>query len=132
MAKSMALDSVTKPADGRKLRLETLIRLRWLAVVGQALSIFIVAGVLQFSIPLAACIVLIVLLAAVNAWLQFTYPSTWRLDPSAHWPLEHETVFQARAPSYRSLVAVRTAGPTTPAGTTAPTPSAPAVPKSSA
>lgn len=32
---------------------------------------------------------------------------TWRADPAAPWPLEHETVFQARAPSYQSLVAVR-------------------------
>jgi tRNA (guanine-N7-)-methyltransferase len=32
---------------------------------------------------------------------------TWRRDPAAPWPLELETVFQARAPSYQSLVAVR-------------------------
>lgn len=32
---------------------------------------------------------------------------TWRQDPAAPWPMEHETVFQARAPSYQSLVAVR-------------------------
>ena len=31
----------------------------------------------------------------------------WRVDSAASWPLEHETVFQARAPSYQSLVAVR-------------------------
>ena len=56
----------------------------------------------------------------------------WRIDPSAQWPLEHETVFQARAPSYHSLVAVRTSDPATPAGTVAPAPSAPAAPRSSA
>jgi tRNA (guanine-N7-)-methyltransferase len=38
---------------------------------------------------------------------------TWRIDSSAHWPLEKETVFQARAPIYRSLVAVRTSHPAT-------------------
>lgn len=32
---------------------------------------------------------------------------TWRHDPAAPWAMEHETVFQARAPSYESLVAVR-------------------------
>lgn len=37
--------------------------------------------------------------------------STWRRDLSAAWPLEQETVFQARAPSYQSLVAVRTSHP---------------------
>jgi tRNA (guanine-N7-)-methyltransferase len=45
---------------------------------------------------------------------------TWQPDPSAPWALEHETVFQARAPSYQSLVAVRTAQPATPVASTAP------------
>lgn len=47
---------------------------------------------------------------------------TWRADPAAPWPLEQETVFQARAPAYQSLVAVRTSHPATPAKTTAPRP----------
>ena len=42
---------------------------------------------------------------------------TWQPDVDAPWPLEHETVFQARAPAYQSLVAVRTAGPARPAET---------------
>lgn len=45
---------------------------------------------------------------------------TWRPAPSAPWPLEHETVFQARAPRYESLVAIRTDHPATPAESTAP------------
>lgn len=32
---------------------------------------------------------------------------TWQPDPTAPWAMEHETVFQARAPSFQSLVAVR-------------------------
>jgi tRNA (guanine-N7-)-methyltransferase len=36
---------------------------------------------------------------------------TWQAAPSITWPLEHETVFQARAASYHSLVAVRTSHP---------------------
>lgn len=36
---------------------------------------------------------------------------TWRVEPGAAWPLEQETVFQARAPAYHSLVAVRTGRP---------------------
>jgi len=58
--------------------------------------------------------------------------SDWRIDPTAPWPLEHETVFQARAPNYHSLVALRTSGPATPAGIADPVPSAPAAPRSSA
>jgi len=47
---------------------------------------------------------------------------TWRLDPAAPWPLEQETVFQARAPAYQSLVAVRTSHPARPAEPAAPRP----------
>lgn len=36
---------------------------------------------------------------------------TWRRDPAAPWLLEQETVFQARAPEYYSLVLVRTSDP---------------------
>jgi tRNA (guanine-N7-)-methyltransferase len=46
--------------------------------------------------------------------------ATWRVAPDAPWPLETETVFQARAPSYRSLVAVRTSHPARPTETIAP------------
>jgi tRNA (guanine-N7-)-methyltransferase len=45
---------------------------------------------------------------------------TWRPVPDAPWPLEHQTVFQARATSYHSLVAVRTSHPARPAKTIAP------------
>lgn len=45
---------------------------------------------------------------------------TWRLEPAATWPLEHATVFQARAASYHSLVVVRTSHPARPVATVAP------------
>ena len=35
----------------------------------------------------------------------------WRIDPATPWLFETETVFQARAPAYHSLVAERLAGP---------------------
>lgn len=54
---------------------------------------------------------------------------TWRVDPAASWPLEQETVFQARAPAYQSLVAIRTSHPATPAETTAPRPPPPVGPR---
>ena len=54
---------------------------------------------------------------------------TWRLDPAAPWPLEQETVFQARAPAYQSLVAVRTSHPATAKETTAPRPPPPVGPR---
>jgi tRNA (guanine-N7-)-methyltransferase len=45
---------------------------------------------------------------------------TWQPAPAAEWPLEHETVFQARAASYHSLVAIRTSHPARPVETVAP------------
>ena len=36
---------------GRRLRLETLIRLRWLAVAGQTISVLVVALWLKFPCP---------------------------------------------------------------------------------
>ncbi|WP_438480767.1 tRNA (guanosine(46)-N7)-methyltransferase TrmB [Oleiharenicola lentus] len=44
--------------------------------------------------------------------------NTWAIAENADWPLEHETVFQARAPSYQSFVAIRTSHPATPTETT--------------
>lgn len=47
---------------------------------------------------------------------------TWQPDPSASWLLEPATVFQARAPAFESLVAVRTSHPAKPKETAAPRP----------
>jgi tRNA (guanine-N7-)-methyltransferase len=54
---------------------------------------------------------------------------TWRIDPTAAWPLEQETVFQARARAYQSLVAIRTSLPARPAETAAPRPPPPVGPR---
>lgn len=55
---------------------------------------------------------------------------TWSVDAAAQWPLEHETVFQARAPSYQSVVAVRTRYPAPPAPVSGPQTRASAAPTS--
>lgn len=57
---------------------------------------------------------------------------TWQPLPTAGWPLEHETVFQARAASYQSLIAVRTSHPAKPIEIVAPGLPPPKGPKSSA
>jgi two-component system sensor histidine kinase RegB len=79
----MAIDPTREGPESRKLRLETLIRLRWFAVGGQMATVAIVGFFLQFSMPIEIAISLIGLLAAVNAWLQFSYPATHRLEPSS-------------------------------------------------
>ena len=58
--------------------------------------------------------------------------TTWRLASTAVWPLEWPTVFQSRAPSYHSLVALRTAHPAKPTVIVAPELPAPEKPTSPA
>jgi two-component system sensor histidine kinase RegB len=57
---------VLLPAIWRPLRLETLVRLRWLAIVGQAVGVFFVAFALGFPLPLIECLGLIVLSGLIN------------------------------------------------------------------
>lgn len=63
------------------LRLNTLIRLRWLAIVGQSAAVLIVAYWLQFPLPISLCFALIALSAWLNLFLAFRYPATHRLPP---------------------------------------------------
>ncbi|WFS00727.1 ActS/PrrB/RegB family redox-sensitive histidine kinase [Rhizobium tumorigenes] len=71
----------------RRVRLQTLVRLRWLAVGGQAATVTIVAFWLQFPLPLLPCCVLIACLAWINLFLTLRYPPTHRLDAPATFAL---------------------------------------------
>lgn len=71
----------------RRVRLQTLVRLRWLAVGGQAATVAIVAFWLQFPLPLLPCSVLIACLAWINLFLTLRYPPTHRLDAPAAFAL---------------------------------------------
>lgn len=73
--------SWSEPREIHYLRLNTLIRLRWLAIIGQAAAVFFVAYCLQFPLPVIPCLVLIGLSAWGNLYLAFRYPATHRLRP---------------------------------------------------
>ncbi|NHT76313.1 two-component system sensor histidine kinase RegB [Rhizobium sp. PP-F2F-G38] len=75
------------PTASRSLRLQTIVRLRWLAVAGQSIAIIIVALWLRFPMPLIACFLLIALLAVVNIYLTLRYPPAHRLHPVAAFTL---------------------------------------------
>src|SRR6516165_12369634 len=47
----------------RNVRLDTLIRLRWLAVLGQFAAVFVVHFGLEFEVPLWPCLAVIALAA---------------------------------------------------------------------
>jgi two-component system sensor histidine kinase RegB len=67
----------------RRLRLDTLVKLRWLAVAGQGLAIGAVALVLGFPVPLAPCIFLVALSVWLNIALRLRYPMSHRLSDRA-------------------------------------------------
>jgi len=68
--------------DARRLRLATLVRLRWLAVAGQAATIVAVHFGLGFTVPIEACLVIIGLSAFLNLSLRVRYPVSVRLEDS--------------------------------------------------
>ena len=63
------------PFDGPQnpIRLRTLVRLRWLAVAGQALAVIFVSIGLGFKMPLQACLGVIALSAWVNVFLSLRW-----------------------------------------------------------
>ena len=71
------------PQLSRRLRLNTLIRLRWLAVAGQSAAVLVVAYWLDFPVPVGICFALIACSAWLNLLLTFRYPATHRLEPNA-------------------------------------------------
>ena len=73
--------------SNRSLRLQTLIRLRWLAVGGQSLAVVVTALWLQFPLPIVPCSVLIACLALLNVFLTLRFPPTQRLTPPAAFSL---------------------------------------------
>src|SRR6185312_16022973 len=70
-------------AQSSQLRLTTLIRLRWMAIVGQSAAVIVVAYVLHFPVPVSLCFALIACAAWLNLFLAFRYPATQRLGPGA-------------------------------------------------
>jgi two-component system sensor histidine kinase RegB len=69
--------------QSNRLRLNTLIRLRWLAIFGQSTAVLVVAYWLQFPLPVGLCFALIAGSAWMNLWLAFRYPAAHRLTPLA-------------------------------------------------
>jgi two-component system sensor histidine kinase RegB len=69
--------------QSNRLRLNTLIRLRWLAIFGQSIAVLVVAYWLEFPLPVGLCFALIAGSAWMNLWLAFRYPAAHRLKPLA-------------------------------------------------
>lgn len=64
----------------RSLRVDTLVRLRWLAVFGQTLAVLLVNDGLDFDLPLWPCLAVIALYAWVTIALRVRFRSHQRLE----------------------------------------------------
>ena len=56
------------------IRLRTLVRLRWLAVIGQTFTVLFVSFILGYQLPFAACLAAI----ALSAWINVFLTLRWR------------------------------------------------------
>lgn len=72
----------------RNVRLDTLVRLRWAAVIGQITAVLVVHYGLEFELPIYACLAVIALSVWLNIALRFRFRMTQRLEPGrAAWLL---------------------------------------------
>lgn len=75
---SKLMDWLTEPKSSQ-LRLQTTVRLRWFAVLGQLLAIGIVVGYYGFQVPLGPCLVIIAASAWLNVFLSISFSPRHRL-----------------------------------------------------
>src|ERR1700761_783945 len=66
----------------RQVRLDTILRLRWLAALGQLAAIFIVEQGLEFDVEVMPCLTIVGFSALLNLILQLWFNPMERLEPS--------------------------------------------------
>lgn len=75
LAAPRAADTVVDGAATGKLRLRTLVGLRWIAIFGQTFAIILVDRFLQFDLPTLLCLAAIGASAALNSYLSIRNPA---------------------------------------------------------
>ncbi len=65
----------------RNVRLDTLVRLRWLTVIGQTTTVLAVHFGLKFTLPIWSCLAVIALSAWLNVALRVRFTQIQRLEP---------------------------------------------------
>jgi len=71
----------------RRLRLDTLVRLRWLAIAGQSVAVLTTWFILGFDLPIALCFLVIAASAWLNVFLRLRFPLSQRLRDRAAFAL---------------------------------------------
>lgn len=83
-----ALDLDRLHLPRRNVRLDTLIRLRWLSAIGQTTAVLVVYLGLEFDLPVWGCLSVIALSAWLNIALRVRFKHARQLEPSrAAWLL---------------------------------------------
>ncbi len=65
----------------RNIRLDTLVRLRWLSVIGQTIAVLVVYFGFEFDLPIWACLSVIALSAWLNIALRLRFRHNMRIEP---------------------------------------------------
>ena len=78
----------------RRLRLDTLVRLRWLAIAGQSAAVLTTWFILGFDLPIALCFLVIAASAWLNVFLRLRFPLSQRLRDRAAFALLAYDVIQ--------------------------------------
>ncbi|MFV0491175.1 MAG: sensor histidine kinase RegB [Pseudorhodobacter sp.] len=78
----MAFGADQRPLRGSegRLRLQTLILLRWMAITGQSVALIVAYFGLRLDLPMGLCAVTIGLPAIANLIFQFIFPASTRLS----------------------------------------------------
>ena len=66
----------------RNVRLDTLVRQRWLAVLGQLAAVLVVHFGLEFEVPIWPCLAVIAVSASLNVALRAAFRQTQWLEPN--------------------------------------------------
>lgn len=65
----------------QRVRLDTILRLRWLAALGQLTAIFIVVQGLEFDLPVVPCLAVVSVSSLLNLALQIAFNPMQLLEP---------------------------------------------------
>lgn len=73
-------DGIELGERARRLRLDTLVRLRWLAIAGQSAALLVTHYGFGFPLAIGLCFSIVSASAWLNIWLRLRYPVNHRLS----------------------------------------------------
>lgn len=94
------IEPISLTRDARHPRLDTLVRLRWLAISGQSIAVAGVRFGLGFELPFGLCFLVIAASVWVNLLLRIQFPASYRLSDNAATALLAFDVLQLAALLY--------------------------------